>query len=125
MSQTIQTVGDSEEHLAAENQIDANDLLLAKQIADVLMRHYPGHAWMVNVDGKQGVANIKNGLMSGLYGYRLLLPQLISATDLDHRVMKAGGEILERFNTPRGRFDGEQWAGLPVTAAGTPLFQKD
>jgi len=58
-------------------------------------------------------------------GYVIRLADIISPTDLEKRVMNAGGEILERFSLKRGKFDGETWAGLPVNEAGTPMFFKD
>ena len=127
MSQIIYTPGykGEQREVTEDEQVNPNDLLHAKSIADTLERHYPGHAWMVNVNGKQGVATIRSQMLSGQWGYVLRMPEVFSATDLDQRVMKAGGEILERFGTARRRFDGEKWAELPTSAAGVPLFQKD
>lgn len=108
-----------------DDVITPNDMVMAKQIADVLGRHYPNHPWMVHVNGKQGIAVIRNRMLSGQWGYVLKLKDVISATDLDAKAMKAGGEILERFRLKRGQFNGEHWAGLPTNVAGVPLFFKD
>lgn len=124
MSEILRTMAD-EHHLAAENQINANDMVQAKHIGDVLARHYPGHAWMVHVDGKQGIAIVRNQMLNGQWGYVIRLTDIISASDLDRVAMLAGGEILERFKLRRGAFDGESWAGLPLSEAGTPMFFKD
>lgn len=93
--------------------IPANDLILAKEMADTLHRHYPGHMWAVNVQGEQGVADIRNMALSGEYGYRLRLVTNYSMSEFLERVKRAGGEILERYRLPRGRADFDQLMNLP------------
>ncbi len=93
--------------------IPANDLILAKDMADTLNRHYPGHLWAVNVDGKQGMADIRNLGLSGTWGYRLRLVANYSASEFLKRVVSAGGEILERFRLRRGAADNAAIAALP------------
>ena len=61
--------------------LPANDLIMAKDMADTLNTHYPGHLWAVNVDGKQGMADIRNLALSGDWGHELLR----------ERVQEAGG----------------------------------
>lgn len=102
----------------------ANDMILAKEIADTLNTHYPGHLWGVNVDGRGGVANIHNLLLSGQMGYVLKLVNIFSASDFKRDVVRAGGEILERFRLARGRFNEHQYAGLASNFAGDFLFDK-
>jgi len=81
--------------------------MLAKDAADALNRHYPGHLWAVNVnaDEKGGVMTIKNFSVSFKYGYTLHLAKLDPTMK---RVIKAGGEILERANLARGKSNGEK-----------------
>lgn len=84
----------------------SNDEILAKQAADMLNKHYPGHLWAVNVnsDEKGGIMVIKNFSVSFRYGYTLHLTKL----DVDmKKVMRAGGEILERAKMHRGTGRGE------------------
>lgn len=84
----------------------SNDEILAKRAADMLNRHYPGHLWAVNVnsDEKGGVMVIKNFSVSYRYGYTLHLSKL----DVDlKKVMRAGGEILERARMRRGSGTGD------------------
>jgi hypothetical protein len=78
------------------------DIDRAKAISEVLQRHYPGHHWAVNVNGEGGVATIKNFSLSGDWGFLLML-SAFSASELDKRVVMAGGELLERYNLSRGR----------------------
>lgn len=111
--------------ITEDEKIDPRDMMVAKHVFEVLDKHYPGHAWMAHADGKQGVIIVRNKMLSSHWGYVIKVHDVISATDLDDKVMRAGGEILERFALTRGKFDGEQWAGLPVSAAGVPEFYKD
>lgn len=79
---------------------NANCRILAKNCLDVLNRKYPGHRWMVCVDDVGGIVNITNARLSGLQGYTLHITKI----DNDFKsVMRAGGEILERYRLSRGR----------------------
>lgn len=98
------------------------DMLLAKHAADALDRAYPGHLWAVDVNG--GVLNIRNLLLSPVMGWRLRVPGVYSASELQHRVLIAGGEILERFGLARGRLRDNQYAGLKTRFDGTPEYQR-
>lgn len=98
--------------------IPANDMLTAKNMAEVLHRHYPGHLWGVNCDGRTGMIYIRNLSLSGEMGFKLKMPDIYSASDLDKEVMRAGGEILERYRLSRGKFDAAQHAGLKQDFAG-------
>lgn len=88
--------------------VSANDLTLSKQMADTLFKQYPGepnkpHLWAVSVDSQQGIADVRNLGLSGSWGFRLVLPQAYSASYFDQMVMRAGGELLERYRVSRGR----------------------
>jgi hypothetical protein len=101
--------------------LSANDLILAKEMADALHAHYPGHMWAVTVQGAQGVADIRNFGLSGRYGYRLRLVDNYSFSDYKARVIRAGGEILERYRVPRGQACQDILAALPTTFAGATI----
>lgn len=103
-----------------------NDMLMAKQIAETLMKHWPSpHLWAVTCDGSTGIATIKNLNLSGTWGYVLRLPKIYSASSFAADVQRAGGEILERFGMGRGRhFDEAQYAALKTNFAGDFLFEK-
>lgn len=102
----------------------ANDMVLAKEIADTLHRHYPGHLWAVNVDGPNGIANIRDLLLSGQMGYVLKLGNMFSASDFGRDVVRAGGEILERFRLGRGRLNEAEYATLKTNFAGDFAFDR-
>lgn len=93
------------------------DIGIAKQIADVLDRHYPGHMWAVNVDSFGGIATVKNLRLSGNWGFVLKLVDTFSGSELDRRIMLAGGELLERYRLHRGAFNQNSYDQLPVTTA--------
>lgn len=82
----------------------AKDLALTKRIADVLERHYPGHPWMVQVSHVQGVAYIKLPiLMKRNQAYILHIDRMAMDPSL-RCVMRAGGELLEKYQVPRTTF---------------------
>lgn len=97
---------------------DLADIGTAKQMADVLDRHYPNHHWAVNVDSAQGIATVKNFRLSGNWGFVLKLGDTYSGSEFDKRVMMAGGELLERYRLHRGSFRENEYGILPVNFAG-------
>lgn len=104
--------------------IPANDLVLAKEMADTLHRKYPGYMWAVAVQGDQGIADIRNLTLSGDYGYRLLLTKMYSMSEFLARVTRAGGEILERYRLSRGAANEKQIQELPRNWRGEILGDK-
>lgn len=99
-------------------QLDANDLIFAKEMAEALHQAYPNHLWAVTCDGVQGVATIRNLALSGLWGYRLLLPKIYSMSQFKAKVLRAGGEILERFGQRRGTANDDHLAALSLDFSG-------
>jgi hypothetical protein len=85
------------------SQFKANELMLAKHAAELLHKHYPGHLWGVNVEGP--FLDVRNFYLAGEWGFRLSIPAIYSASELDARIMRAGGEILERYRQRRGAVD--------------------
>lgn len=83
--------------------LGATALRLAKNIGDVLERHYPsslGHWWAVQVRPDQGIVTIRNTALGWSYGF------LLRITDIDPRLKKvvwAAGELLERYRVSRSR----------------------
>ena len=90
------------------HDIELDDVILARNISEVLHKHYPNHLWATWVASDQGVAVIKNLRVSETHGYLLKLKDL---TPFDSGVvkivMRAGGEILERAALLRGKSDGQ------------------
>lgn len=111
-----------EQNLLIANDYDMQqnmlDIAMAKDVADALNAHYPGHYWAVNCRGEQGIMTIHNLMLSGEWGYRLLLDNSYSASDLRKRAIMAGGEILERYKVARGRINQDHMAGMATDFAG-------
>jgi len=102
--------------MTASPDIDANDFVVAKEMADILHTTYPGHIWAVNV--QNGFADVRNLALSGSMGYRIKQPSVYSASEMKRRVVRAGGEILERYRVRRGRHHVEDISSLQVDFAG-------
>ena len=101
-------------------ELSANDLVMARHMADTLHRHYPGHLWAVTCDGAKGIATVRNLMLSGSWGFVLHLPTTYSASEWDKRVIRAGGEVLERFRISRAGYDRtvDQMLSQPKNFAG-------
>jgi hypothetical protein len=89
----------------SQMEIDLRDIEQAKAIATVLLKHYPGHIWNVSVDSSRNnrTCDIKLNYPDRLgilpkYGYKIHLSILT-----DEKVVRAGGELLERHRLARGR----------------------
>lgn len=113
------------EYMTPEDaESEAYDFSKSMEIAEALNKHYPGHLWAVRVQGKQGIATIHNMALSDMWGYVIKLDPLYSASYLNDKAIKAGGEILERFGVARGRVDHELMDALPKDFAGRVLGDK-
>lgn len=83
------------------------DLRIARAIVRCLQDHYPGHPWMVEVLSAQGVAHIwvhTEFMAFGRLRFTIHLATLFS-DPMMRCVMRAGGEICERYNLKREAFD--------------------
>ena len=77
------------------------EIWVATRAFELLDRAYPGFIWFVECDlAKGGVAIALPVLMGGNWVYFIRLRDLTPA-----RVIAAGGEILERYRLPRGKFE--------------------
>lgn len=89
------------------------DMNLMKQIGDKLFAHYPGYQWAVSV--VKGVVQVRNLNLSGKWGFVLLTKDI----DPDLKVvMRAGGEILERYRLKRGAYNEDAYNSLKFTPTG-------
>lgn len=83
-----------------EAETAASDLTTTKWVAEVLTNHYRGHFWSVQVSSQQGLCRIGIPVLLGNWTWNIPLGLLNVAM-----VIKAGGELLERFNIPRSSLD--------------------
>lgn len=97
---------------------NVHDIGMAKEMADALHTAYPGHIWAVSVDGSIGFADVRNLALSGNWGYRLKLDKIYSASEFKKRVLRGGGEMLERYRMARGKFREDQYSDIPMDFAG-------
>ena len=104
--------------VTADPKGSLNDILTARAMAEDLHAAYPGHFWAVSCDGRTGMADVRNLALSGNWGFRIKLGRMYSASAFKKDVLKAGGEVLERFNLNRGKLDDNQLSDLPVDFAG-------
>lgn len=94
--------------------INANEYVIAKNMADTLNRHYPGHAWAVTCE--YGIATVRNLRLDGNWGFVLKLSQLL--VNPEKTVMRAGGELLERYKLSRGKFKSDEYENLDFDRLG-------
>lgn len=99
----------SEEASPEEKARALRDVGLAKRIGEHLDLTYPGHFFMVKVDSRNGVAQISFPLMPQGFYYVVHLSRLNADPGMKC-ITKAGGELLERFFIPRGRYRSDLWS---------------
>lgn len=106
-------------YIITDNPVGAaNDVVMARTMAEALHQAYPNHLWAVTCDGALGFADVRNLALSGNWGFRIKLDGFYSASDFKRQVLRAGGEILERYRVSRGVAKQDELAGLSVDFAG-------
>lgn len=95
---------------------------LSGKIADLLLKHYPGHLWGVNVDMRGGVVQVTNMRLSGRWGFILHLADIVE--NPNKKIINAGGELLERYRMHRGKFNEAQYQQLNIDAVGDFVADK-
>lgn len=79
----------------------------AKEVADLLDKHYPNFLWQVSWAPGE-VLVVKNALIGGgKYGYTIDNAMICTHRDLVRAAIQAGGELLERARMPRRAWNGE------------------
>ena len=85
------------------------DMDIGKKVLDVLEKYYAYHAWFVDCNHEAGTVSIQlmyQGPRAEMkiwkFGFLLHLNKLDSG-NMDKKVMRAGGEILERYHIARKR----------------------
>jgi predicted enzyme related to lactoylglutathione lyase len=97
------------EEIERANQFKVGDHMMAKNVAEMLEKKYPGWLWAVSVD--RGLVTVKSMMLSGNWGF--VLHENKIDNDLKS-VVKAGGEILERYNQHRGKFNQTKYSDLTM-----------
>ena len=85
-----------------EDFLTPQQIKLGKDVLACLKKHYPAYAsgWDVGIN-TGGIVQVRNMWLSGKMGFVLHAASLVS--DLDKKVMQAGGELLERYRMLTGR----------------------
>lgn len=111
--QRLDPLADPEGIVTTPDQLQAraSTVILVKEMADTLERHYPGWLWAIRPDERGGVVNVFSLRLSGLWGYRLHTKN--AQEDPRKWALLAGGEILERFRQRRAPYEHSRWAAAP------------
>ena len=80
--------------------LSSTQLSLGKQILATLQKHYPAYAIGWDVSIADSVVYVKNTLLSGRWGF-ILHTQKIDPEG--KAIVRAGGELLERYRQSRSR----------------------
>lgn len=80
-------------------QLDENRI--CSSIGKALEKFYKGYEWWVECRIDTGLAAVRNLDLNGDYGFYLPLKQYLTSSDPDKIVMRAAGEILERYRIDR------------------------
>jgi hypothetical protein len=83
---------------------NVRDMGVARDVAETLNKHYPGHLWAVSIEGQ--VIAIKNLAISHSHGMVLHMDSYY-ADPSRLKVVRMGGELLERAHFRRGKDTGE------------------
>lgn len=106
--------------VTAEPVLRANDEVVAKEVAELLLANYPGYLWAVSIDSREtvGMLDIRNLSLSGKWGFRFPLKEYFDGLSTRHKIVMAGGELLERYRMPRRRFDPGHYEAIPTDRFG-------
>lgn len=112
----------SEILMTDQPQVAASDMLLAKNMAELLHKHYPGHLWAVTCEN--GIATVRNMYLSGQWGFVIKVGEQYSISAFDKAIVRAGGELLERYRLSRGTFKDAEYHDIKTDYAGNLMADK-
>jgi hypothetical protein len=114
--------GEPEGEISNPDQFDnhASLVILAKDGMAMLNKHFPDHMWAIQINERGHVLNVFNHALHDQWGY------VLRTVEVEHDptrkcFLRAGGEILERFGMPRGKFDLHIYAALKKDVRGCCL----
>lgn len=99
----LPVIGATEESIP-EDPFRQRDLFLTNRIAETIDLHYPGHPWKVIVSHQQGVVRIQIPHFMGVQNWYVIKIKNLTSDPGLRRVVRACGEILERYQIPRSNF---------------------
>ena len=91
---------------------DVRDMDLCKEALELLHGHYPMHLWVARCDG--GILFIKTLRLTGpkgngAFGFALKTANLDDAKVRKAKILRAGGELLERAGWARKSWEEGMW----------------
>jgi hypothetical protein len=100
--------------------VDASLLILVKDIASTLEKHYPGWLWAVQPDKRGGIINIRSLMLSGRWGWCIKTGNI--QNDPQRKLaVEAGGNILERFGFKRRGYNVDEWRAAKKYLGGVAM----
>lgn len=98
--------------LIAEPDVRPMDKLLGSRILEKLHQHYPGWTWVIDIPAGQNAVMIRNHDCDpyGRMAY-LLYKDSLYGDPMLHKVMRAGGDLLERYRMEREGYSAKQMEG--------------
>ena len=114
--------------MAYHGEIDHGDgvatlsaMITCRNIGDVLVKKYPGYTWMVKPYQDESAYQLFCLELSGEWGYVLHHNKI----DNDYKaVVRAGGEILERYKLSRVRLKQDHLQIAPKDFTGARTFDR-
>jgi hypothetical protein len=76
---------------------------LCSSVGATLQNLYPGWRWWVDCTLPSGMIAVRNLDLDGDYGFYVPVAKYVQADQPAKIIMRAGGEILERYKQHRGR----------------------
>ena len=90
-----------------EGYFDEANAALGKHVGEALAKFYPGHPWGVASELEHGIVKL---CIQGFSQWQYVIHAASLKGDPSmKRVMRAGGELLERLDMPRNGFKMDAW----------------
>lgn len=109
---------------------EQSDMQIAMQVGDALNKHYPDHPWVISVQGRAIIIRhlaIAAEVAAKIHreGFGAVLPKdgLGTPKEITASAVSFGGQLLEAFQLPRGKWDGRDPV-CPAWDRGTPFKHK-
>ena len=105
----IDDVAQTADAIGVGSPLRSADEALSIRIMASLLRHYPGWQWSVSAQHEQGVVIVRNLNLANKAGFVLHIADLKQHDAMEREGVDAGGEFLERYGMPRGKFDSDRY----------------
>jgi hypothetical protein len=102
--------------------IHASTDIIVKDIADVLMKRFPGFRWAIQPNEAGGVFNVFCLDFHAVWGYVIRYDDIMNDPKR-RQAVKAAREILARFGYPGVRYDRALMAAIPRNVKGEAIPQ--